>query len=88
MTDDDIIQAGAGSGGCTSFDVTEDCSSVGSGTEDEIINPVVIVKTTTAAPTTTPRSAVTEISDSEHVGPDWHQKGQIWDFLRLLVITL
>ncbi|NP_001240692.1 neurexin [Aplysia californica] len=52
VTDDDIIQAGAGSG--CQFDNSEDCSAVGSGIE-EIITPVVIVKTTTPPPTTTPK---------------------------------
>ncbi|XP_048259836.1 neurexin-1-like isoform X2 [Haliotis rufescens] len=48
---DDIIFSGAGPG-CHSDD-EDDCTSVGSGTEDDIITPTIIIKTTPAPPTTT-----------------------------------
>ncbi|XP_050406301.1 neurexin-3 isoform X2 [Patella vulgata] len=50
---DDIIFSGAGAG-CHSDD-EDDCTSVGSGIEDDIITPTVIIKTTPHPPTTTPR---------------------------------
>ncbi|XP_067682449.1 neurexin 1-like isoform X4 [Haliotis asinina] len=48
---DDIIFSGSGPG-CHSDD-EDDCTSVGSGTEDDIITPTIIIKTTPAPPTTT-----------------------------------